>query len=76
MNNGTLWQPTAPSATSFPANRAGAPSSPARLREPFEILSRTTVSRLSGEELEDYNEARMVWNANLPTIKTSPLAAQ
>jgi len=44
-------------------------------REPFEVLSRTAMSRLSQEELEDYNEARMVWNANLPTIKTSQLAA-
>ena len=44
-------------------------------REPFEVLSHTAMSRLSQEELEDYNEARMVWNANLPTIKTSQLAA-
>ncbi|NME81497.1 ATP-binding protein [Rhodococcus sp. 105337] len=44
-------------------------------REPFEVLSRPAMSRLSEEELEDYNEARMVWNANLPTIKTSQLAA-
>ncbi len=26
---------------------------------------------LSAEELEDYTEARLVWNANLPTVKTS-----
>ena len=29
---------------------------------------------LSVEELEDYTEARMVWNANLPTVKTHQLA--
>lgn len=27
------------------------------------------------EELEDYNEARMVWNANLPTVRTQQLEA-
>ena len=44
-------------------------------RESFDVLTRTEMTRLSGEEREDYNEARMVWNANLPTIKTSQLTA-
>lgn len=44
-------------------------------RELFDVLTRTEMTRLSGEEREDYNEARMVWNANLPTIKTSQLTA-
>ncbi|MGV9948984.1 ATP-binding protein [Rhodococcus aetherivorans] len=44
-------------------------------RESFEVLTRTAMSRLSAEELEDYTEARLVWNANLPTIKTSQLTA-
>ena len=32
------------------------------------------VVALSVEELEDYTDARMVWNANLPTVKTHQLA--
>jgi hypothetical protein len=42
-------------------------------REDFEVLSRDEMARLTSEELEDYNEARMVWNANLPTVKTAQL---
>jgi hypothetical protein len=42
-------------------------------REDFEVLSRTDMAKLTSEELEDYNEARMVWNANLPTVKTAQL---
>jgi hypothetical protein len=42
-------------------------------REDFEVLSRAGMAKLSSEELEDYNEARMVWNANLPTVKTAQL---
>jgi hypothetical protein len=44
-------------------------------REPLEQLSRAEMSRLGEEELEDYTEARMVWNANLPTVKTHQLSA-
>lgn len=42
-------------------------------RQSFDVLTRTQMARLSSEELEDYNEARLVWNANLPTIKTMQL---
>jgi hypothetical protein len=42
-------------------------------REDFEVLSRDEMAALSGEEFEDYNEARLVWNANLPTVKTAQL---
>lgn len=42
-------------------------------REDFEVLSRNEMAALSTEDLEDYNEARMVWNANLPTVKTAQL---
>src|ERR1035437_99358 len=31
------------------------------------------MAGLSGEELEDYTQARMVWNANLPTVRTTQL---
>jgi hypothetical protein len=44
-------------------------------REDFEVLSRDEMAKLSSEELEDYNEARIVWNANLPTVKTAQLTA-
>ena len=44
-------------------------------REPLEQLTRAEMSRLGDEELEDYTEARMVWNANLPTVKTHQLPA-
>jgi len=47
----------------------------AAAREDFEILSREQMGALPAEELEDYNEARMVWNANLPTVKTAQLKA-
>ncbi len=42
-------------------------------RQPLEQLTRAEMTRLSEEELEDYTEARMVWNANLPTVKTHQL---
>ena len=38
-------------------------------REPLQQLTRAEMGRLAGEELEDYTEARIVWNANLPTVK-------
>src|ERR1035437_3592224 len=31
------------------------------------------MAGLSGEELQDYTQARMVWNANLPTVRTTQL---
>lgn len=43
----------------------------AAARQPLQVLSRAQMAGLSGEELEDYTEARMVWNANLPTVKTT-----
>lgn len=43
-------------------------------REPLDLLSRAEMSRLSVAELEDYNEARGVWNANVPTVRTQQLA--
>jgi hypothetical protein len=45
----------------------------AAAREDFEVLSRAEMAKLGSEGLEDYNEARMVWNANLPTVKTAQL---
>lgn len=39
-------------------------------RDPLERLDRRQIAALGAEELEDYNEARMVWNANLPTVRT------
>jgi hypothetical protein len=39
-------------------------------RENFEVLSRSQMARLNEDELEDYNEARRVWNTNLPTVRT------
>ena len=44
-------------------------------REPLEQLTRTEMAALTKEELEDYTEARMVWNANPPTVKTHQLTA-
>lgn len=44
-------------------------------RPPLELLSRTDIRQLSEEEVEDYNEARMVWNANPPAVKTTQLSA-
>lgn len=44
-------------------------------RADLEVLSRVEMSGLSSEELEDYTEARMVWNANLPTVKTHQLTS-
>ncbi len=44
-------------------------------RADLDVLSRTEMGQLSGEELEDYTEARMVWNANLPTVKTHQLTS-
>lgn len=39
-------------------------------REPLERLSRAELERLGDEERAAYDECRMVWNANLPTINT------
>lgn len=44
-------------------------------RDDFEVLSRREMEALPADHLEDYNEARMVWNANLPTVKTAQLKA-
>lgn len=45
----------------------------AAAREEFDTLTRGAMARLGPDELADYNEARMVWNANLPTVRTSQL---
>ena len=42
-------------------------------RAHLQLLDRQQMDALSEEEVEDYNEARMVWNANLPTVKTAQL---
>lgn len=47
----------------------------AAARPSFDALSRDDMARLSGDELEDYNEARAVWHANPPTIRTQQMAA-
>lgn len=39
-------------------------------REPLERLDRHELERLGEAERADYDECRMVWNANLPTINT------
>lgn len=43
-------------------------------RPRFEVLTRRQMRRLDEDTLADYNEARCVWNANPPTIKTQQLA--
>lgn len=42
----------------------------AAARDPLEQLDRRQLAALTAEEREDYDEARMVWNANLPTVRT------
>lgn len=42
-------------------------------RDPLERLTRQDLTTLGEEEREDYDEARRVWNANLPTVKTQQL---
>ncbi len=42
-------------------------------RPRFEVLSRTQMGALDEDILADYNEARCVWNANPPTVKTQQL---
>lgn len=44
-------------------------------RSELEVLTREEMARLDEDSLEDYNEARLVWNANLPTVKTHQLTA-
>ena len=44
-------------------------------RTDLELLTRAELAALRAEDREDYDEARMVWNANLPTVKTQQLAA-
>lgn len=45
----------------------------AAARESLPRLSRPELQALSRDEREDYDEARRVWNANLPTVKTQQL---
>ena len=42
-------------------------------RTPLERLDRAQLARLSEDELEDYNDARAIWNANPPTVATAQL---
>lgn len=42
-------------------------------REPLPVLTRAQMGQLAQDELADYTEARMVWNANLPTIRTQQM---
>lgn len=42
-------------------------------RQPLPYLSAHEFKSLSEEELEDYNDARAVWNANPPAMKTAQL---
>lgn len=42
-------------------------------RGPLELLSRKAMARLDDDDLSDYNYARSIWNANLPTVKTQQL---
>jgi hypothetical protein len=44
-------------------------------RPEFDTLSREEMAALGAEQLEDYNQARRVWNANLPTVKTQQVLA-
>ncbi|MFV0460704.1 MAG: AAA family ATPase [Actinomycetales bacterium] len=43
-------------------------------RANLELLTPTEAARLTATEREDYDEARMVWNANLPTVRTTQVA--
>jgi hypothetical protein len=42
-------------------------------RPPFDLVTRTSRERLSEDERADYDEARMVWNANLPIVRTAQM---
>jgi len=42
-------------------------------RASLELLTKGQIAALSDDEREDYNEARFVWKANLPTVKTAQL---
>lgn len=44
-------------------------------RAKLDVLTRAEMGRLDGTSLEDYNEARLVWNANLPTVMTHQLVS-
>ncbi|NKY59410.1 ATP-binding protein [Nocardia flavorosea] len=44
-------------------------------RPGFEALTRAQMSRLGQEELTDYKQARFVWHANPPVVKTQQLSA-
>jgi AAA domain-containing protein len=44
-------------------------------RPEFDTLFRAQMAALSPRELDDYNQARKVWNANLPTVKTLQVKA-
>ncbi len=45
----------------------------AQKRDPLDRLDVPALRALDGEALEDYNECRMVWNSNIPTVRTQQL---
>ncbi|MHA7177851.1 TniB family NTP-binding protein [Arthrobacter sp. Sr24] len=42
-------------------------------RDPLDRLDLPALRALDEEALEDYNECRMVWNSNIPTVRTQQL---
>ena len=42
-------------------------------RDLLDRLDLPALRALDGEALEDYNECRMVWNSNIPTVRTQQL---
>ena len=45
----------------------------AQKRDPLDRLDVPALRALEAEALEDYNECRMVWNSNIPTVRTQQL---
>lgn len=45
----------------------------AQKRDSLDRLDMPALKALDGEALEDYNECRMVWNSNIPTVRTQQL---
>lgn len=44
-------------------------------RDPLDRLDLPALRAMDEEALEDYNECRMVWNSNIPTVRTQQLRA-
>ena len=76
MNPWACWlQPNGPGRFQLASKTGWDAFVNAAPRSDLEVLTRAEMARLDQDSLEDYNEARMVWNANLPTVKTHQLAA-